>query len=302
MEIAGSVIGLVGLVENFYRDVIFVSKAAQDPKIDRLFVRLLTEKARYAEWRSSMGIQKDEEFKTLIFKLPEYARHSLAMILKPIEKYVKLTEELFVKYAIRSPDAVSEHWTLTDKIRRFDLLIRDGQRQIDDLIQTLKHCNDGLLTIAPPAPGYYLSLSRDDQILETGDQIPDSLPRLQAFQSGTQAGSLASSNGSEGPTTQNPDALIHPSPDHELSKKTYHPVIELLYSTCLKVIRSLARRYPTHKPALQNVGDRLQIWGTGLFRGQISIDQAFDQKSKAVTLLRSNIAGTLADMAVVLRK
>ena len=57
-----------------------------------------------------------------------------------------------------------------------------------------------------------------------------------------------------------------------------------------------------HKPVFQNVGDRLQIWGTGLFRGQISIDQAFDQKSKAVTLLRSNIAGTLTDMAVVLRK
>ncbi|KAL8736255.1 MAG: hypothetical protein Q9166_000410 [cf. Caloplaca sp. 2 TL-2023] len=292
---------LLALVDNFYRGARFVRKVAQDPRIDGLYVRLLTEKARYAEWKRRMGVKKDEEFKTLISKLPEDARHSLPMILTPMKKYLKLTEDLFEKYGVLSPDTMQEHRTLRDKIRRFDLLL-DGQRQIDDLIETLKNCNDGLLTIAPPAPGYYVSLSSDDQILETGDQTPDSLRRLQAFQSGIQAGSLASSNGSEGPTTQNPDALIHPAPDQELSEKTYHPVIELLYATCLKVVRLIALRYPTHRPAFQNVGDRLQIWGTGLFRGQISIDQAFDQKSKAVTLLRSNIAGTLADMAVVLRE
>lgn len=288
---------LLALVDNFYRGVKFVRKVAQDPKIDGLYVRLLTEKARYAEWKRRMGVKKDEEFKTLISKLPEDARHSLPMILTPMKKYLKLTEDLFEKYGVLSPDAMQEHRTLRDKVRRFDLLM-DGQRQIEDLIETLKNCNDGLLTIAPPAPGYYVSLYSDDRILETGDQIPDSLRRLQAIQSGIQAGSLAS----EGPTTQNPGALIHPVPDQELSEKTYHPVIELLYATCLKVVRSIALRFPTHRPAFQNVGDRLQIWGTGLFRGRISIDQAFDQKSKAVTLLRSNIAGTLADMAVVLRK
>ena len=146
-------------------------------------MRLLTEKARYAEWKRRMGVLKDEEFKILVTKLPQDARHSLPMILAPMNKYVKLTEEIFEKYGILSPDTMQEHQTLSDKIRRFDLLI-DGQPQIEDLIETLKNCNDGLLTIAPPAPGYYVSLSRDDQLLETGDQIPDSLRQLQVFQSG----------------------------------------------------------------------------------------------------------------------
>ena len=37
-----------------------------------------------------------------------------------------------------------------------------------------------------------------------------------------------------------------------------------------------------------------------MFRGQVSLDQVLDQRSDAVILLKINISGTLADIAVIL--
>ena len=59
---------------------------------------------------------------------------------------------------------------------------------------------------------------------------------------------------------------------------------------------------PNFKETFQGIGDRLEIWGTGLFQGQVSIDQALNQSSRAIVLLKINIAGILADVAVILRK
>ncbi len=54
LTIVASVIDILNFMDNIYRDVIFVLELAQDPKIDRLYVRLLTEKARFAEWKRNM--------------------------------------------------------------------------------------------------------------------------------------------------------------------------------------------------------------------------------------------------------
>ena len=64
----------------------------------------------------------------------------------------------------------------------------------------------------------------------------------------------------------------------------------------------MAVQYPNFKETFQGVGDRLEIWGTGLIQGQVSIDQALSQSSRATDMLRNNIAGTLADVAVILRR
>ena len=60
-------------------------------------------------------------------------------------------------------------------------------------------------------------------------------------------------------------------------------------------------QYPSIKEIFQGIGDRLEIWGTGLFQGQVSIDQALNRSSRAIDLLRNNIAGIPADVAVILR-
>ncbi|KAI4176962.1 MAG: hypothetical protein LQ346_007752 [Caloplaca aetnensis] len=291
------VANVLALTDNFYRGVQFVRKVAQDPKVDGMFVRLITEKARYAEWKRRMGVETPEDFKTLITLLPADARESLPRILAPIEKYVGVAERLFVKYGISAPDATDVNRTLKDKMRRLNLLM-DGQQQVHDILETLKNCNDGLLTIAPPAPGYYVSLAGNDPILETADQASDVLEGPQT----RWQPAISTSDGREGSMSSDAQCIIPPSPIQEPSRRVFHSVIELLHSTCLRVLRSIAERYPDHRTRFQEAGDRLQIWGTGLFHGQISIDQALNQKSAAVKLLRNNIAGTLADIAEVIRK
>lgn len=222
-----------------------------------------------------------------------------------MQKYVKIAEQLFVKYGIASPDTTDTHRTFRDRLRRVDLLM-DGQRQLDDILSTLKNCNDGLLTIAPPAPGYYVSLAGNDPILETSNEAQylgeEALRRPQAPQSASQSSSLPM-NDRRAETA--PQTVSIPSLDpsvQEVAKKAFHPVIELLYSTCVRVLRSTVLQYPSHKETFQGVGDRLEIWGTGLFQGQVSIDQALDQKSKVMKMLKNNIAGILADVSVILRE
>ena len=64
-SIVVSVANLIALVDNAYRGVQFVRRAFEDPRTDALYVRLITEKARYAEWRRRMGISTEEDTQAL---------------------------------------------------------------------------------------------------------------------------------------------------------------------------------------------------------------------------------------------
>ena len=290
---------LLAVVDNLYRGVKFVRRAAQDPKVDGFYVRLITEKARYAEWKRRMGIETTDDIETLISMLPKDAQRSFPLILAPLHKYVKQSEQLFVKYGIRTPDTADSHHNFKDKLRRIDLLM-DGHRQLNDILDTLKNCNDGLLTIAPPPPGYHVSLAGNDPILVdheaqyTGLDAPQ---RPQPSQSTSDPQLSLPSSDRRAETTSTIKTLAQ-----ESTKKVFHPVIELLHSTCLRVLRSMVVQYPNFKGTFQGIGDRLEIWGTGLFQGQVSIDQALNRSSRAIDLLRNNIAGILADIAVILRR
>ena len=141
----------LAVVDVLYRGIKFWREVAQDPEADELYVRLITEKARYAEWKRHTGIEKSEDIQNLMNKLPVDARQSLPSILLPMGEYVDLAEKLFKNYGITSPHTADKQRSFRDKLRRVDLLSH-GQRQLDDLLKTLKDCNDGLLTIEPPAP------------------------------------------------------------------------------------------------------------------------------------------------------
>ena len=298
------VANLLAVVDNLYRGIKFVRRAAQDPKVDGFYVRLITEKARYAEWKRRMGIETSDDIETLISKLPEDAQRSFPLILAPMQKYVKEAQKLFVRYGIATPELADSHQNFRAKLRRIDLLM-DGHRHLNDLLDTLKNCNDGLLTIAPPPPGYHVSLAGNDPTL-VGHEAQytglDALQRPQPPQSTSNPElSLPSGDRRAETTPQNSSTSIIKTPAQESAKKVFHPVIELLHSTCLRVLRSMVVQYPNFKDIFQGIGDRLEIWGTGLFQGQVSIDQALNRSSRAIDLLRNNIAGILADVAVILR-
>lgn len=249
-----------------------------------------------------MAIETAEDLEILLSKLPDDARRTLPMILAPMQKYNDLSERLFKKYGISPPNVTNTARTFKDKVRRVDLLI-DGQRQLDQVLDTLKSCNDGLLTIAPPAPGYYVSLAGNDQILETSDELQH--PILDASQreqlsSDTSQDATSLVNGRRAGLTSHNDGAQ--SNLQGSTRRVFRPMIELLHSTCLRVMRLIEKQYPDHKTAFRAIGDRLAIWGSGLFNGQVTLDQALNPKSTARKLLRKNIAGTLADTAVILSK
>lgn len=298
------VANILAVVDNLYRGVQFVRRAAQDPKVDGFYVRLITEKARYAEWKRRMGIETDDDVETLIAKLPEEAQRSFSVILAPMHKYVKESEQLFGKYGIVPPDTADSHQNFKAKLRRINLLM-DGHRQLNDLLDTLKNCNDGLLTIAPPPPGYHVSLAGNDPTLvdpEAQYTALDAPQRPQPPQTTSNSElSLPPRDRRAEITPQNASTSTIKSQAQESTKKFFHPVLELLHSTCLRVLRSMVVQYPNFKEPFQGIGDRLEIWGTGLFQGQVSIDQALNRSSRAIDLLRNNIAGILADVAVILR-
>ena len=307
MEVISSVLvvaNVLALADSLSRGIRFLRMVTQDPKSDGLYIRLITEKARFAEWKRRMNIESADDLTNLMQKLPANARESLDIILLPMVKYTKEAETLFDKYGINNPDQLDRKRSFSDKLKRIDLLM-DGQRHLDDLLSTLKNCNDGLLTIAPPAPGYFVSLAGNDQILETSQDAQslgfEDLQRPQPFQSASQSPSTTRQTGettAQRRITAASHAPVPPEPSP--AAKVFHPLIELLYSTCLSVLRGIAIRHPAQKTSFQNIADRLNVWGTGMFRGQVSLDQVLDQRSNAVILLKINISGTLADIAVIL--
>lgn len=288
----------VSLTDNLYRGVRFIRRSYVDPRTDGLYVRLITEQARYAEWKRRMGIEKLEDITALLGKIPENARESLKIILAPMGKYLRESEELFKKYGFENFDGPPR---LKDKLKCIDFL-NHGEWELTNLLNTLKHCNDGLLTIAPPAPGYHVSLPNNDLILEMSQPTQQSQNRehsqFRQTRSRSQHAQLSHPIGQK---------QISPICDDIASKqndsrgaKVFYPVIELLYSTSLGVLRVAAVRYPIHKPSLEGALYRLSLWGSGMFQGLITIDQALNQKSGSVELLRNNIAGALAEIAITL--
>lgn len=291
----------VALTDNLYRGVRFIRRVSEDPRVDELYVRLITEQASYAEWKRRMGIENDEDIRSLVEKIPENARESLKIILAPMEKYLKESQEMFKKYGIVKPGKFDERLGLKDKLRRFDFLLI-GHKELTDLLNTLKACNDGLLKIAPPAPGYYVSLFNNDPILETSQPTQQLQNREHSQFSQTRSRSQqaqVSHTTSRDQTSPIWDDIASKQEDNR-GTKIFRPVIELLYSTSLYILRTAAVQYPNQKPSFEGVLYRLSLWGSGMFQGLITIDQVLNQQSDSVDLLRNNIAGTLAEIAITL--
>ncbi len=296
LALVATAANLLALVDNVYRGAKFLRQSVQDPRADAFYVRLITEDARYSEWRRRMGVETREDIDSLLLKLPRNARESLTVILDPLERYLKDAEKMFVKYGIGKPGKRHNKPGFRNNLKRIDFMI-DGRREMGELLDTLKVCNDGLITIAPPAPGYHVSVTGSDPILETS-QYRRSEEILQQTQQDQEP--LAPSMQSRSSVDQDENSIVN---DSSLRRdRAFRPIVELLYSTCSETLRMVAVRYPTAKPSFQDTADRLSLWGTGMFEGQIAIDQALNQRSEGIRRLKANISGILADLAVTLGK
>ena len=286
-----SIANLIALTDNLYRGVKYFREAFNDPRADDLYVRLLTERARFAEWKNKMGIESGGDLDKLFEKLSDSNQEALSAMLRPLVKYTRYAEEIADRYAVGRFHERGEKLLFKDRLRRLNFRFQ-GADELAQMLQTLKSCNDGLLTIAPPPPGYYSSLQNNDAVIIQSESDPvTSLRRIPPLRSEV--------------TSQNEQTTAGASQNasNQFSKSksmVYRPLIDLLYSTCMDSLKTLVLRFPGQRTRFEAIGDRLSTWGSGLFRFRVTIDQALNRRSEAVSMLRNNVCGTLVDFLLVL--
>lgn len=281
-------LGAVASIDELLKALQFIRRWRRDPRTEGLHVRLITERARFAEWKRRMGLNHLEDLTLLLEKFPEDTQTSLLMILLPIEKYLKESQKMLDTFGICGPDQKTTPfgWKVLVKRLGFHYFAEDD---LSVLLDTLKHCNDGLLTIAPPPPGYSVSLLANGPMQQSRNQAPAYVP---------QEAITSQQPPLDPPARQDqaPPVIVH---DLQ-GASVFRPVIQHLYSTALDVLRSARVQYPSHKLQLDKVIHRLSLWGSGMFKGLITLDQALNRPSDSIVLLRNNIIGILAEVAITL--
>ena len=312
------------IVDEFYDtvdDLNALRKAAEYANAKELIIPFSTEAARYAEWKARMKIRDYKDFRKLVIKLPRSDGERLLGILESVLEQMReiIGSNLFSKL----PALIGKQ---TDKLWPFNSWrvsenaagpVGTPMKQKRLLIKTckvLKECNDGLLGITPPPPGYFVkAINNESQLDVRPSQMAQSLglevlqgPHFPVIEELSRTINQTSRPISA-PASNDGQAMVEVStnkgkvelPDDDVG---FRPMVELLYSTCLRVLRSISSTYPSCRHHFRDIADRLSLWGSGLFYGRCSLDQALDQRSSAVILLKENLAGTLADVAAIERK
>lgn len=296
------VANLIAISDNIYRGLRFLRRIHEDPRINGYHVRLITERARYEEWKRRMGIIGKEDVEIFIKKIPESAQESLMMILLPMEKYLHQSQALMEKFRIDKAGLFRGKIGLKDKAKRAEFMFH-GEKELFNLLETLKHCNDGLLTIAPPPPGYYVSLLSGDPIFESSQPTEPARDRehLQSVQTGFQTPEAQASRTTRLDSTSSISThIVSEHDERSRDNQVFHPVIKFLFSISRDVLRIVQKQYIDHEPSIVKLHCRLSIWGSGMFQGPVTIDQALNQQSGSVKSLRTNIAQTLAEIVIML--
>ena len=316
------------IVDDFYDtvdDLNTLRKAAEYANAKGVIIPFSTEAARYAEWKARMKIRHYHDF---VVKLPRSDRKRLLSILEPAVKHMR--ESSGSSPSSKLPDLIGKR---TDKPWPFNSwrVSENAAGPVDAPIEqksllfktckVLKECNDGLLSITPPPPGYFVKAINEESQLDVrpsqmtqslglevlrGPEIVRSQRHVPVIEEPSRTINQTSRPISV-PSSNDGQAMVEVSTNKgkvELSDDDvgFRPMVELLYSTCLRVLRSISSTYPSCRHRFRNIADRLSLWGSGLFYGRCSLDQALDQRSSAVILLKENLAGTLADVAVIERK
>lgn len=322
---------LFSIVDDFYDtvdDLNALRKAAEYANAKELIIPFSTEAARYAEWKARMRIGPYDGFRTLLVKFSRSDRKRLLSILKPAVKHMR--ESIGSSRSSKLPALIGKRtdkpwpfnsWRVSETAAGPADAPMEQKSMLFETCKVLKECNDGLLSIPPPPPGYFVKAINDEsQVDVRPSQMTQSLglevlqgPEIIRSQrhfpiiEGPSRTINETSRPISVPSSNDGQAMVEVStseggvelPDNDVA---FRPMVELLYSTCLRVLRSISSTYPSCRHRFRNIADRLSLWGSGLFYGQCSLDQALDQCSSAVILLKENLAGTLADVAVIERK
>lgn len=205
-----------------------------------------------------------------------------------MQRYTEKIDKMFAKYNIHGLTPPVPIKTPKQLLQRVDFAI-DGQRRLNELLNVLKSCNDGLVQIVSPAPAYHDS--RSDQTLSSSD-LPT---QAQYSRIQTQIISPLPSPAIDPDHTQSPSH----STRGELETQ---PILQLIHSRCTYCLRTIINQNPRYTLDLGHAADQLNLWASGMFTGRITLDQVLRGNSTPKKILRDHIIGTLVDIAMYVGK
>ncbi|KAI9718538.1 MAG: hypothetical protein M1812_003989 [Candelaria pacifica] len=256
-------------------------------------VRLITERARFKEWLRRMGLdQHDVDYRALKSQLPQSAQNDVLEILKGLHQWLESAEQLQARFGIQTLSGTVGSRDKKPMYMRLQWAL-SGHEKLRDLVDTLHALNNGLETIAPPPPGYFvhptLELHTAPNPGGTTQQSSSSEQSIALSHSAiTGHGEVGSSNRCD-------------QDDRFIPSMLFHPTIEFSYTRCLECISiALPRLDGSANTSASIALLRLKLWGSSLFHGSTTLDQLLNPRTRDSTLLRDFIVGTLADIAVTL--
>ena len=312
---------LLSIVDDFYDtvdDLNALRKAAEYANVKELIIPFSTEAARYAEWKARMRIRRWHDIRSLVVKFSRSDRERLLSILEPAVQHIR--DSIGSSGSSKLPWPF-DSWRVSETAAGSVDAPMEQKSLLYKTCKVLKECNDGLLSITPPPPGYFIRAIDDESQVDVrpsqmtqslglevlrGPEIVPSQRHLPAIEEPTHKVVQTSRPILASSSNDVPNMVEVSTSEGKVelpeSDVAFCPMVELLYSTCLRVLRSISSTYPSCRHHFRSVADRLSLWGSGLFYGRCSLDQALDQPSSAVFLLKENLAGTLADVAVIERE
>ena len=271
-------IGIFDVSQDAYNLLTPITKL-NDPRLDEIYRRLLSEKKKSDEWvnqmRAAFGAEPwtsfpDQQYKKTVHLLKKFRQY-----------YVKAGE----KFASIAPTQGFLSRQDLQRIRR--LLQHGGYDDLDNIVRTLIATNQGLREILEFPPLYSsvvdgrisptaLTLGLVSALNPSGLNLEPTLAPRQQPSSSTVVTAMDEAQ--------------------NVIKHSGTPSVGTIYRTTLSALATISVRHSSAKIARSH--SRLKLWGAGLFEMGVSMDTVFDADRRYNRPLRECILGTLVDILV----
>lgn len=245
-----------------------IVRNTKDPQADAIVARFYTEQAKLEEWQRRMQISTTADLVQVASQLDSKPQAKMIRIYKDLQIWMQKADAMLKRFGL-DPESVSRNQSFRSFSQRLKWTVV-GLQELDGLLMTLHHLNEGLNTIAPPPPGYYVSPNMEPTgagVTSPQSNIPET--------DGTQPQSSVPADIGEEPGT-------------------FQPTIRALFHSCLQTLRLLSSK-GDEKGWARTINE-LQLWGTGLFEDPLPLDNLLSLER--LEALRSHILGILADIGV----
>ncbi|KAI5837910.1 hypothetical protein DFP73DRAFT_566208 [Morchella snyderi] len=265
---------------------------AEDPRVDLICARLLTENARTAEWGSRMKVNTSDEAKNLWENFPDERQVAIRDTWYSLQRWSREAGEKFgqlKEYGLSQSAAGNRRFETKLGRAKWEMSLF---KELSVLIDTWEGLNDCLERLTQAPPGYQFTRQVENLIATNGHRVAANVPER---------------------SMEVTHETVSNEVDYQEASNT-QVMIKTLYLNCRYVLYLLCPRGDPHKhPVFKEVAMRLKLWGSGLFEGgtvrlsssglqpdradPIDLDHMLNPTLSRSVPLRKAILGIFSDIA-----